>query len=130
MWIQGLSVPSLVMRDSSHQFVSVIPAVLLVLSVTMSSPILALQFIFGTPLPEIPTDLFECPDAPSILLRSPNETIDTGVFDMQQRNFSSVTVLSRRSGDVWVEKGDAVDGRNKVGRSMARFARSSNSTSC
>ena len=99
---------------------SPISPILLVLSVTISAPQLALIIIFRAPIP-IPSGLFES-ELPAGLLRSTSPTatlpgLPSRKFSHEYKRSGSVTVVEgRRSGDVWIDNGDAVDGKSKVGR--------------
>ncbi|KAI0700590.1 hypothetical protein BC835DRAFT_1266204 [Cytidiella melzeri] len=91
-------------------------AYLLVISVTVSSPLLAANILFRSPLP-IPSGLFDTPsDPPSIVMRAPSPA---STFAHDYKRSGSVTVVEgRRSGDVWLANGDAVEGKSKLGRAM------------
>ena len=77
---------------------SSIPVILLVVSVTMSSPLLAANILLRSPLP-IPTGLFDTPaDPPSVVLRAPSPV---STLTREYKGSASVTVVEgRRSGDV------------------------------
>ncbi|EEB98032.1 hypothetical protein MPER_02536, partial [Moniliophthora perniciosa FA553] len=103
---------------------SMLISILLTLSVTMSSPILALNILCRSPLP-IPYGLFDVhSDVPSNLVRGPSPagTEPTLKFshEYKRSTSASVTVVEgRRSGDVWITNGDAKDGRGKMSRAMS-----------
>ena len=92
---------------------------MLVLSVTLSSPLLALNIIIRSPIP-IPTGLFDVhAEPPSAVLRTPSPTETLAGYGTEYKRSGSITVVEgRRSGDVWILKGDAVDGKTKVGRAL------------
>lgn len=100
-----------------------IVSILLVLSVTLSSPILALNIIFHYHLP-IPVSLFESQDTlPAELVRGPSRMSTLAghrhSYEYKRSMSTSPTIVEgRRSGDVWISKGDAVDGKNKFGRAI------------
>lgn len=98
---------------------SPIAPVFLLLSVTLSSPLLAANILFRAPIP-IPAGLFDTyADPPSVVMRSPSPTATLSSFSREYKRSASVTIVEgRRSGDIWVANGDAVDGRNKIGRVM------------
>jgi hypothetical protein len=93
---------------------------LFILSVTLSSPLLVLNILFGSPLP-IPTGLFDIREP-----ANPNQAFLPGSLPPQKWSHeykrstsASVTVVEgRRSGDVWLSNGDAVDGKGKFGRAV------------
>lgn len=96
---------------------------LLAISITISSPILALNILLRSPIP-IPTTLFPTrrKQLPSIISRSPSplsilRTPVTSSTDLK-RSISATVVEGRRSTDVWLDKGEAVAGRSRVGRAM------------
>lgn len=95
--------------------------IMLALSVTLSSPLLAMNILFRSPIP-IPSGLFDVhADPPSVCMRapSPHSTNSLENYAREYKRSGSVTVVEgRRSGDVWVAKGDAIDGKNKVGRAI------------
>lgn len=95
-------------------------SLLLILSVTLSSPLLALNIIFRSPLP-IPSGLFDSPaDPPSLVMRAPSpcSTLPPNYVHEYKRSGSVTVVEGRRSGDVWLDKGDAVAGKSKVSRAL------------
>ncbi|KAE9393847.1 hypothetical protein BT96DRAFT_999037 [Gymnopus androsaceus JB14] len=78
----------------------------------MSSPIRALNILFRPPIP-IPS-LFDGPnDLPTNLLRRASPTSDNNVkwsHEYKRGGSASVTVVQgRRSGDIWLAQGDAID---------------------
>ena len=91
-----------------------------ILSITLTSPLLALNILFKSPLP-IPTGLFDVREP-----ANPNQAFLPGSFpphkwshEYKRSTSASVTVVEgRRSGDVWVSNGDAVDGKGKFGRAV------------
>ncbi|CDO73787.1 hypothetical protein BN946_scf185015.g116 [Trametes cinnabarina] len=121
IWVPlGLSLPYMFMV--SPGFVSSPAAsILLLLSVTLSSPLLAINILFRSPIP-IPSSLFETySEPPSAVLRapSPQSTAPSYGFSHEYKRSGSVTVVEgRRSTDVWLTNGDAVDGRGKIGRAL------------
>ncbi|KAJ7246534.1 hypothetical protein B0H12DRAFT_756810 [Mycena haematopus] len=127
IWIPlTLSLPYLLLvPHSSHTPAAV--SVLLILSVTLSSPLLALNLLFRSPLP-IPQGLFELRrDLPTNPLRGPSSagSVPTYKFshEYKRSTSASVTVVEgRRSGDVWITNGDAVDGKNKMSRAIGMMA--------
>lgn len=99
--------------------------IMLSVSVTVSSPILALNLIFRSPLP-IPSGLFDIRSGPastSTFARasSPQDSIDNYVRDYK-RSGSVTVVEGRRSGDIWLSNGDAVEGKTKFGRAVGMLA--------
>jgi hypothetical protein len=94
-----------------------------VLSVTISSPILALNLLFRHPLP-IPSLFESSSDFPRALLRIPSVAcslpgLPSERFSHEYKRSGSVTVVEgRRSDDVWISNGDAVDGKNRIGRAL------------
>ncbi|KAK0207001.1 hypothetical protein DFS33DRAFT_1472195 [Desarmillaria ectypa] len=122
----GLAYPYLinVVQNSSP---SAISSILLILSFTMSSPILALNILLRSPIP-IPCGLFDVRSkAPSNILRAPSPASSAPTYkqshEFKSSTCPSVTVVEgRRSGDVWVTNGDAVDGKGKVGRALAMIS--------
>lgn len=94
--------------------------ILFVLSVTLSSPILAVNILFKCPFP-IPTGLFDASTGLPPDLRGPKEgtAVPRWSHEYKRSMSASVTVVEgRRSGDVWIAKGDAVDGKGKLGRAI------------
>lgn len=92
-------------------------SIMLSVSVMISSPLLALNLIFGSPMP-IPAGLFEARTGSSsttTTLATTRKSSDTYVREYK-RGGSVTVVEGRRSGDVWLSNGDAKDGMNKFGR--------------
>lgn len=97
-------------------------SILLMLSITLSGPLLALNLLFRSPIP-IPTDLFETySEPPSAVLRAPSPqstAASSYKYSHEYKRSGSVTVVeSRRSTDVWLTNGDAVDGKSKMSRAL------------
>ncbi|KAG1806304.1 uncharacterized protein HD556DRAFT_1468247 [Suillus plorans] len=100
-------------------FVSSATPLLLALSVTLSSPLLAMNIIMRSPIP-IPTGLFEVHgEPPSICMRAPSPAVTLTDCNRECKRSGSVTVVEgRRSGDVWLSQGDAVEGKGKLSRAL------------
>ncbi|KAG1735416.1 hypothetical protein EDB19DRAFT_1724333 [Suillus lakei] len=100
-------------------FVSSVTPLLLALSVTLSSPLLAMNIIMRSPIP-IPTGLFEAHgEPPSVCMRAPSPAVTLTDYNREYKRSGSVTVVEgRRSGDVWLSQGDAVDGKGKLSRAL------------
>ena len=116
---QGLSLPYFVsVANSDSASIEALP-IMLVLSVTLSSPLLALNILVRSPIP-IPTGLFGVHvEPPSVVMRAPSPTETLGTYCPEYKRSGSVTVVEdRRSGDVWISQGDAVDGKGKLGRAL------------
>lgn len=87
---------------------------------------MALNLLFSAPLP-IPVGLFDVRDN---LPADPNRplvqgSLPTHTFSHEYKRSTScsVTVVEgRRSGDVWLSKGDAVDGKGKMGRAVGMLS--------
>jgi hypothetical protein len=116
-WLAMNLDPSLVANSSD------VPVILLVLSVTLSSPILALHVMFSSPpVPSLPAAFFSTSGVRTELMgsfESATVSSDPGLpADMCERNPSKITIHDgRRSGDIWIEKGHASDdGRSKFSR--------------
>ncbi|KAJ6475651.1 hypothetical protein DFH09DRAFT_445956 [Mycena vulgaris] len=101
--------------------------ILLILSVTLSSPLLALNLLFRSPLP-IPNGLFDIRgDLPANVLRGPSPAGSVPTYkwshEYKRSTSASVTVVEgRRSGDVWMTNGDAVDGKGKMSRALGMIS--------
>ncbi|KAF8076690.1 hypothetical protein FPV67DRAFT_1649473 [Lyophyllum atratum] len=122
IWVPiALSLPYLI-TVSQRSSASTLMSILLILSVTMSSPLLALTILLRSPIP-IPSGLFDVRgEAPGHVLRGPSPA-STGPYkwshDYKRSTSMSVTVVEgRRSGDVWLTNGDAVDGKSKMSRAV------------
>ncbi|KAH6914759.1 hypothetical protein BKA70DRAFT_1510260 [Coprinopsis sp. MPI-PUGE-AT-0042] len=110
---------------SQQATVSTTIYVLYILSVTLSAPLLALNLVFRAGLP-IPTCLF---DAREPTQAATNNRVSTSPSELPQWKWSQeykrsmsttpTVVEGRPSGDVWIQKGDAVDGKSKFGRAMS-----------
>ncbi|KAJ8698800.1 hypothetical protein PTI98_005470 [Pleurotus ostreatus] len=108
---------------------SAVVNILLVLSVTLSSPLLALNIMLRSPIP-IPHGLFDShSDLPANVIRGPSPAGTSTTYmnkfshEYKRSTSASVTVVEgRRSGDVWLSKGDAIDGKNRVGRALEMLA--------
>ncbi|KAF8655333.1 hypothetical protein AX16_003106 [Volvariella volvacea WC 439] len=118
-----LSLPYLItsLRNGSTNYAVTIP---LILSVTISAPILALNVIF-CPIP-IPIGLFESPtELPPHVNRGLAVLASFSPSKPSADNKTSCSrtlVESRRSRDVWLTNGDAVDGKGKFGRAFGMLS--------
>ncbi|GLB34088.1 hypothetical protein LshimejAT787_0109720 [Lyophyllum shimeji] len=118
IWVPlALSIPYLI-TVSQKSSASTVTSLLLVLSVTVSSPLLALTILLRSPLP-IPSGLFDVRgDLPANVPVSTDAPYKWS-HDYKRSMSTSVTVVEgRRSGDVWLANGDAVDGKSKIGRAV------------
>jgi len=90
----------------------------MILAITLPSLLLALNVLFRLPL-LIPSGLFESTAQPMPeLARASSPTIARPWSHEYKRSGSVTVVEGRRSGDVWVTNGDAIDGKGKVGRAF------------
>ena len=99
---------------------SSIPSLMLVLSVTLSSPLLAANILLRSPIP-IPTGLFDSPATPpSIVMRSPSpcSSAAENIVREYKRSGSVTVVEGSRSGDVWLANGNATEPKGKVARAL------------
>ncbi|THV08238.1 hypothetical protein K435DRAFT_958839 [Dendrothele bispora CBS 962.96] len=124
IWLPlGLSLPYLTALLQNNP-VSTSTSILITLSVMMSSPALALNMLFS-PLP-IPTGLFDVRgDSPTNLARGSmsTSTLPKPKWSHEYKRSGSVTVVEgRRSGDVWLANGDAVDGKSKLSRAFGMIS--------
>ncbi|KAG6861574.1 hypothetical protein C0995_014870 [Termitomyces sp. Mi166 len=117
-WLLYIWVP---FRSAASTAVSVV----LVLSVTMSSPILAITILFRSSIP-IPSGLFDVREPHAGVTRTPSPDSDAPFRwsqDYKRSMSTSPTVVEgRRSGDIWITNGDAVDGKGRMGRAMAMLS--------
>ncbi|KAG7097343.1 hypothetical protein E1B28_004699 [Marasmius oreades] len=127
IWVPlGLSYPYLISLSQDNSVTTLI-SVLLTLSVTLSSPTLALNILCRSPLP-IPDGLFDVHgDLNGNPARGPSPTNTEPTLkwshEYKRSTSASVTVVEgRRSGDIWISKGDAVGGRSKVSRAMSMIS--------
>ena len=115
------SSPYLMMTHASSPVASTAVSILFVLSITISSPLLALHVLCRSPLP-IPSGLFDSySEPPSVVNRAPSPTSLAPSFKLshEYKRSGSVTVVEgRRSGDVWVANGDAIDGKTRLQRAV------------
>lgn len=123
-WMMTIWVPlalslSYVLSFVGNGFVSSATPLLLALSVTLSSPLLAMNIIMRSPIP-IPTGLFEVHgEPPSVCMRAPSPAVTLTDCNREYKRSGSVTVVEgRRSGDVWLSQGDAVEGKGKLSRAL------------
>ncbi|KAI6032195.1 hypothetical protein BKA83DRAFT_4210637 [Pisolithus microcarpus] len=121
IWVPtGLSLPYLISLSNPGFVPSDALSVLLVLSVTLSSPLLAINILLRSPIP-IPTGLFDvhAKPPPAAVLRAPSPADTLATYVRDYKRSGSVTVVEgRRSGDVWISQGDAIDGKGKLSRAL------------
>lgn len=85
---------------------------------TLSSPLLTLNLLTGSPLP-IPIGLFDNDLLPALPIIGGSFPPARWSVDHKCSTSTSATVVEgRRSGDVWISKGDAIDGKGKFGRAV------------
>lgn len=90
----------------------------MILAITLPSQLLALSVLFRWSLP-VPSGLFESTAQPMPgLARTSSPTLNRPWSHEYKRSGSVTVVEGRRSGDVWLTNGDAIDGKNKVGRAF------------
>lgn len=105
---QAFSFPYLFNHDS------MVAAVFVTLSVTISSPLLACNILLRSPLP-IGAEIFSAHTG----IRSRALAAGSAAESQYKRSGSSHTVVEgRRSGDVWISNGDAVDHKTKIARAL------------
>ena len=105
---------------SQHTLPSMAVQVLFILSVTLTSPLLVVNILFGSPLP-IPNGLFDIREPANPNQAFLPESLPSHKWSHEYKRSTSacVTVVEgRRSGDVWLSNGDAVDGKGKFGRTV------------
>ncbi|KAF9232790.1 hypothetical protein BU15DRAFT_54645 [Melanogaster broomeanus] len=120
MWVPlGLSLPYLLSLATTGTVPTDVLPIMLVLSVTMSSPLLAVNILLRSPIP-IPTGLFGAhAEPPSAVMRAASPAGTLATYSRGYKRSGSVTIVEgRRSGDVWISQGDAVDGKGKVARAF------------
>ena len=118
-FLKGFAFPYLFFL-SQHSLPSMAVQALFILSVTLTSPLLVLNILFGSPLP-IPTGLFDIrePTNPNQAFLPESLPPHKWSHEYKRSTSASVTVVEgRRSGDVWISKGDAIDGKGKFGRAI------------
>ncbi|KAI0057558.1 hypothetical protein BV25DRAFT_1812280 [Artomyces pyxidatus] len=121
-WVAGIWVPLALALPYMFSMSGNVTPILLAVSVTISSPILALNIVFRHPI-LIPTGLFDARKQPSPLLgRSPSPQSTLPALSEYKRSTSMTVVEGRRSTDIWLAKGDAVDGKSRVGRALGMLA--------
>lgn len=91
------------------------------LSVTLSSPLLAFSVLFRLSLP-IPAALFSRNYTSAPMSEKSNVSEIRIHPEMRARSTSMTVVEGRRSGDVWISRGEAVDGRGKAARVLGLLA--------
>jgi hypothetical protein len=119
-WLkQGLALPYFFLVSPSGSATPLAARVLLVMSVAISSPLLALNLLLRSPMP-IPAGLFDTRKGSNAT--TPATRFKHGSLDNYAREYKrsgSITVVEgRRSGDIWLSNGDAMVNKNKLGRTM------------
>ncbi|KIM25144.1 hypothetical protein M408DRAFT_26361 [Serendipita vermifera MAFF 305830] len=118
-----LTMPYLVLARANYDYHSSIPGILLIIAQTIPSPLLALSISFRVLLP-IPSNLFST-KSKHVKRKSTATTTAlplhrySNELQLRGKSGSYTVVEGRRSGDIWVETGQAVDGRSKVERMMS-----------
>ncbi|KAG6832186.1 hypothetical protein H0H92_004918 [Tricholoma furcatifolium] len=118
-----LSLPYLITVSQKNVASSAI-SILLTLSVSMSSPLSALTILYRSPIP-VPSDLFDDQRTSSdadILRASRNVPFKWTHEHKHSMNASVTVVEGRRSGDVWLSDGNAIDGRSRMGRAVGMLS--------
>ncbi|GJJ07275.1 hypothetical protein Clacol_001475 [Clathrus columnatus] len=121
IWLPlGFALPYFYLASSSSAFISPITSILLTLSVTLASPLLASNVLLRLSLP-IPAALFSR-DYTVKMSEQPNVSEFRIHPETRARSMSVTVVEGRRSGDVWIARGEAVDGRGKTARVLGLLA--------
>ncbi|KAJ7284197.1 hypothetical protein C8J57DRAFT_1678163 [Mycena rebaudengoi] len=127
IWIPlTLALPYLLFTSQNSPVPTAV-SILLILSITLSSPLMALNLLFRSPLP-IPRGLFDLRgDLPTNVVRDPAPAGSMPTYkwshEYKRSTSASVTVVEgRRSGDVWLNNGDAVDGKSKISRAIGMMS--------
>ena len=122
---QILTMPYLILARANYDDSS-IPGILLAIAQTIPSPLLALSIFFQIRLP-IPSNLFT--NKPQHAKKKSTATTTalplyrhSTELRVRGKSGSYTVVEGRRSGDIWVETGQAVNGRSKTGRVMSLLA--------
>ena len=90
----------------------------MILAITLPPLLLAISVLFHWAL-LVPSGLFESTAQPMPeLARAPSPAIARPWSHEYKRSGSVTVVEGRRSGDVWISNGDAVDGKTKIGRAF------------
>ncbi|KZW04382.1 hypothetical protein EXIGLDRAFT_24303 [Exidia glandulosa HHB12029] len=102
-------------------------SILFILSVTMSSPLLALNLYLHSPVP-MPATLFpprERSSSKATSLMLPGRSVSTGFgpYGGSTRANTPTVIEGRRSGDIWLDRGDAMDGQSRIERVFAMATR-------
>ncbi|KAG6884823.1 hypothetical protein C0993_007996 [Termitomyces sp. T159_Od127] len=98
-------------------------SVAFILSVTISSPILAINVLSRSPIP-IPSGLFDVHEPDTRVKQRALPVVSTDAPFRYSKEYkrststSPTVVEGRRSGDVWITNGNAVEGKGKMGRVM------------
>jgi hypothetical protein len=115
--------PYLILARSDYDYNSSIPGILLAIAQAIPSPLLALSILLKIRLP-VPSNLFV--DKPRHV-KGKSITTTTALplhrhsteLRVRGKSGSYTVVEGRRSGDVWISQGQAVDGLSKAGRVMS-----------
>lgn len=121
MWLPiALALPFLCSAGPGQEPSSTV-SLLLVLSIVLSSPLLAVMIFCGWGIPIPTTDLFVTNLPTNMVRGASTSTGNMNRFSSEYKRScsASVTVVEgRRSGDVWIDKKQAVDGKDKLGRAV------------
>jgi hypothetical protein len=118
-----LTMPYLILARADYDYHSPIPGILLAIAQAIPSPLLTLSILLKIRLP-IPSNLFT--NKPRHVKRK--SAAITAILPLHRHSAElrvrgksgSYTVIEgRRSGDVWISQGQAVDGLSKAGRVMS-----------
>lgn len=126
--------PYISLAKSGYHPTSPALGILLTIAVCISSPLLALALYFTVALP-IPSNLFTNKPKPAppvqVFRKPPKESQAISALPAPRRcselrvrgkSGSYTVVEGRRSGDVWIENGQAVDGRSRAARVLSLLA--------
>ncbi|KAI6112822.1 hypothetical protein F5141DRAFT_1063160 [Pisolithus sp. B1] len=119
IWVpMALSLPYLISLSTPGFVPGDTLSVLLVLLVTLSSLLLAINILLRSLIP-IPTGLFDVHMKPplAVVLHTPSPADTLAMYVRDYKGSGSVTIVEgHHSRDVWISQGDAIDGKGKVGR--------------
>lgn len=122
--MQLLAIPYLVVASARPTDIPDVLSILFILSVTLSSPLLALNLVLRSPMP-MPATLFPPRDRTKItpLILPPSRGTSVGPYGGSSRANTPTVIEGRRSGDIWVDRGDATDGQSRIERVFAMATR-------
>ncbi|KAG8826991.1 hypothetical protein FRB91_000147 [Serendipita sp. 411] len=121
IWVPyALAMPYIISSNSGRNDPTVAAAIMFMLSMIIPAPIFLVSVLFKLPLPIHPAYTSK-PSKKHVTFASKSSTVlplhhRASELRIRGKSSSLIVTEGRRSGDVWIDRGQAIDGLSKTGR--------------